>query len=319
MMNELYLAVTIDTECDKKPDWGVKQPLTFRGVIEAIPNVLSPLFSKHKAKPTYLLSPEVMFDKESIQLLRSLRGEYELGTHLHGRFLDSKRVFPERTDHMQCLYSHEEERKKLETITELFQKSFDMHPRSFRAGRFAASGRTITFLEELGYLVDSSVTPFMKWEGGLNFRDAPRNPYFPSYEKICQEGDSKVLEVPVTIGRRLLHPKYLDYLGPLRWWRRSRRVLKKVFGTIWLRPSWATSKEMLALIHNRVQKSGSEPVVFNMMFHNVEMIPNASPYSRNSSDVKKLLERIEAVVKKFRSLGGKFVTLSEVHQLFRNV
>ncbi len=39
-----YLVVTIDTECDKSPTWHNSNPLTFKSIIEGVPELLTPLF-----------------------------------------------------------------------------------------------------------------------------------------------------------------------------------------------------------------------------------------------------------------------------------
>jgi hypothetical protein len=41
---DTFLIVTIDTECDKLSNWDTALPLAFRGVTEAVPQLLQPLF-----------------------------------------------------------------------------------------------------------------------------------------------------------------------------------------------------------------------------------------------------------------------------------
>ena len=49
------MSVTIDTECDKSPNWSNSSPLTFNSIYDAIPNKLQPLFEAYSIKPTYFL------------------------------------------------------------------------------------------------------------------------------------------------------------------------------------------------------------------------------------------------------------------------
>ena len=74
-----YLCVTIDTECDKGQGWRTQRPLAFAGVLEGVGRRLQPLFAEYRAKPTYLLSPEVMRDAASVELLRRIAPNVELG------------------------------------------------------------------------------------------------------------------------------------------------------------------------------------------------------------------------------------------------
>ena len=58
-------------------------------------------------------------------------------------------------------------------------------------------------LKELGYLVDSSVTPTRWWwrrrGEGVNFLGASDQPYFPDVKDFRKNGNMKILEVPVTL------------------------------------------------------------------------------------------------------------------------
>ena len=58
----VVLCVSIDCECDKGPGWRTRRPLTYEGVIVGIRERLHPLFRSFGARPTYLLSPELLRD-----------------------------------------------------------------------------------------------------------------------------------------------------------------------------------------------------------------------------------------------------------------
>ena len=188
----VILVVTVDTECDKGPAWRTQFPLSFRSVTDALPEVLMPLFRRHGVVPTLLLSPEVIRNDESARVLEGLR-DCELGTHLHGEFIEPHaNAGAVGTYETQCHYEPEIEREKLKNLTALFEGRFGRRPTSFRAGRFAATGRTLSYLEELGYLVDSSVTPFRTnyFQGGhtCNHWGAPLRPYRPSADDLRKRG-----------------------------------------------------------------------------------------------------------------------------------
>lgn len=322
----VILVVSVDTECDKGPGWRTQLPLSFRSVTEALPEVLMPLFRRHGVVPTLLLSPEVIQNDESARVLGSLR-DCELGTHLHGEFIEpGARAGAIGTYEAQCQYEPGIEREKLQNLTALFEGRFGRRPTSFRAGRFAATGRTLSYLEELGYLVDSSVTPFRTnyFEGGhaCNHWGAPLRPYRPSAYDVRKRGRLRVLEVPVT----LLADSFVRFPAVLLR-RLSDRILnrRRAFAALglraetkWLRPLRHSSAELIALADRVVATwRGGPPVVLNVMFHSVEALPGASPYTLVSEDVRRLVADLERL---FEHLGSSYAVdaraLSSLHSSF---
>ena len=77
-----YIIVSIDTECDKDENWLIRRPLSFTNVTRGIRERLTPLFTRYNIKPTYLISPEVLNSRGSVESLKSIEN-CELGTHLH--------------------------------------------------------------------------------------------------------------------------------------------------------------------------------------------------------------------------------------------
>lgn len=297
---KLYLVVTIDTECDKGPGWRLQHPIKYTSVTRGIPERLMPLFEPYQIKPTFLLSPEVIRDDDSVKVLSAINN-CELGTHLHGEFIPPEELNQSaRTQTPQFSYPPEIERQKLANLTELFAIRFGYSPKCFRAGRFGISSRTISFLEELGYQVDSSVTPFWthSYEGReeRNFWGAPVQPYFPSLRDIRELGNSPILEVPVTIINPLLvqWPRWLlkTMSSQTRW---HKRILGRLGITLphtfWLRPQRSSPEELIAVVESTIRASSrSEVVVLNMMYHSVEIIPGASPYAETQAQVQAILD-----------------------------
>ena len=137
--------------------------------MDAIPSLLTPLFSSFGIRPTYFLSPEVISNRVCCDLLRNLP-DCELATHLHAEYVVPgvetwDFCGPEfRVVQMQWECGRVLEQQKLEVLTELFYQQFDRMPKSFRAGRFGISKDTGQILIDLGYVVDSSVTPHIRWQ-----------------------------------------------------------------------------------------------------------------------------------------------------------
>src|SRR5258708_22265796 len=92
----VLLCVSIDCECDKGPGWKTQRPLGFDGVAVGVTERIHPLMSAHRAKPTYLLSPEIFRDGASVEAFGVLQGA-ELGAHLHGEMADPGAFAPEVT------------------------------------------------------------------------------------------------------------------------------------------------------------------------------------------------------------------------------
>ncbi len=309
-MREIVLVVSIDTECDKGPAWRTQFPLTFRSVTDALPQILMPLFRRHGVIPTLLLSPEVIQDEESARVLEGLQ-DCELGTHLHGEFIEpGARLDAVRTSEAQCHYEQTIEKKKLENLTALFERRFGRRPTSFRAGRFGATGRTLSFLEELGYLVDSSVTPFRTnyFEEGhpCNHWGAPLRPYRPSPLDLRKRGRLRLLEVPVTLLSEAFAGLPAVILRQLSDHSLARRGILASLGmrpeTKWLRPLRHSATELIALARRVVETwRGGPPVVLNIMFHSVEAIPGASPYALVPEDVERLVADLERLFEYLRA------------------
>lgn len=288
-MSRAYLCVSIDTECDKGPEWRSRRPMAFEGVHVGIVERLQPLFASYGAKPTYLVSPEVIRDARCAEELTQIGAACELGAHLHGEYAEPGAWEPEVTRDFQRDYEGDIERRKLTYLTDQFIRAFGHQPVSFRAGRFGIGRRTIGILEDLGYSVESSVTPNVDWSNagspGLSFEGAPTQPYRPDRDDPTRPGDSKILEVPITIRRRLLNA--LPGIG--------KRVEPR-----WLRPTWANGEALVRLAEDEIasarRAAPGRPVVLNAMLHNTEVIPDASPYADVEHDARAILDRLRCLL-----------------------
>jgi len=321
-MENIYLIVSVDTECDKGPNWAIRKPLSFLNVIKGIPDQVQPLFDEFAIKPTYLLSPEVLTDDESIRLFQSLQNKVELGVHMHGELIEPHPKWnADKTDAFQSDFRPRVEFQKISNQTKLFEEKFCFHPTSFRSGRFGLSRHTLLFLQELGYLVDSSVTPFMWWwrrKGeGVNFLGAPNQPYFPSSDDVRKRGKMTILEVPIGI----VNPFWEKFPGcllrkinPLN---RIQTILLNTFlrnglRSLWLRPTFSTVEQMVFVTNWIVEKAKMQRTILNMMFHSNEAMAGTSPYNQTENDVNNFLNRLRNY---FTILFSKFdvqsIALSE--------
>lgn len=298
---EVFLTVSIDTECDHDPSWARSKPLTFNSITHGLPNVLQPAFSSCGAVPTYLLTVEVMEDDASVEALRALKGQYEYGTHLHAAFIEPEKKFTDYagvdSPDFQCSYPPEIEYQKLANLSALFKQRFGYDATSFRAGRYGANQHSIDALEKLGYLVDTSVTPHIAWDepnARVDFRRAPEQPYFCSPGTIIVPGEERgILEVPVTMKPR--------------WFR----------GPRWFRPWFSSVEQMKNVVRHHLRNHrGDRVVVLNMMFHSMEIIPKATPYPQSDQDVTRFIDDMVEVLDWCSGLGVKFCGLSDLRKQF---
>jgi hypothetical protein len=311
---DIYLCISIDCECDKGPGWRLQKPMGFAGIVQGIGQRLQPLFRRYRTKPTYLLSPEVMRDAHALETLVHLEGDAELGTHLHGELAEPGSFEPEVTAIFQRQYDRETERQKLLYLTDLFRSAFGRSPRSFRAGRFGIGAHSLGLLEELGYWVDSSVTPHKDWTRagapGLSFRRAPTQPYQPVLDDPERRAEmaGPLMEVPVTI-----RPSALGLVP----------VIGRLVEPRWLRPTRGSADGLIAVARDEVRSARrareSGPIVLNCMFHNVEIVPGASPYAQNEAQVDAIMARLTALLAWAERENIRGIGLAEVPELFNTV
>lgn len=317
MSPSCLVTVSIDVECDKDEDWRVRRPLGFRGVDEGIGGSLAPLFREYGARPTYLLSPEVMQHEPSAALLGQLGG-CELGAHLHPEFLDGSHGFA-ATSAVACQAPPQVERDLLVQLTSLFKDTFGSAPVSYRAGRYGASGRSLGFLAELGYAVDTSVTPGKLWNYGLDFRTAPSVPYYPDEADITRSLQTgRVLEIPVSLRQSPAPAPVRELAGRLSEsrYRLVRRFAHRARGPFWFRPGWSSRGELVRFV--RAASRGGYGGVLNMMFHNVDMVQGCSPSAASGAQVRSALDDLRAVLEETLAAGGAFATLAEIAEWKRS-
>ena len=304
-IEEVVVTVSIDTECDHDPDWVRSKPLQFESILEGLPNRLQPAFAEVGVIPTYLLTVEVMENPQCIASLNCLQGEFEFGTHLHAAFIEPQKKFYDYagvdSPDFQCTYPADIEYQKLDNLTRLFENSFGYRPTSFRAGRYGAGAASLASLQRLGYKVDTSVTPHLRWtepNGEVDFRGAPEQPYFPDENNIAvaaAHSSNRILEVPVTVRRRLL-----------------RRT------PIWFRPWFASVAQMKQIFRYHLKAHSEQRVLsINMMFHSMEVIEKASPYPQTADDVKRYIDDMQSVLSWCKAEGAQFSGLSGLYNAFQ--
>ena len=330
-MRDIYFLMTIDTECDKSNDWSTRYPFSFKNILEAIPGRLQPLFNKYRSQPTYLISPEVMKNPDCIKVFKNLQGVYELGTHLHGEYIEPHSNYASKTtSDYQVDYSYEVEYDKMYNLTNLFESSFGFRPLSFRAGRFGIGPSTLRILNKLNYKTDSSIYPqkiIRTKNYKLNHYGYPLKPYFPDLKRTlrtARPGNETILEVPITVQARLfqLLPAFIGRaFAPSVLFMRLAQILfgKNLIETHSLRPSRTSEQDLIDIINSYLSlHSYNEPVFLNMMFHSNEIYPGSSPYAENNDEVTAWLGRLEHVLIFLGQIAARSITLQDSYSILKS-
>lgn len=299
------MTVTIDTECDKSKNWLNSSPLTFRSVTHGVTKILQPLFKEFKINPTYFLSPEVMMNRECSNIFKSIKNSCELGTHLHSEFIGPKKKFQnfngKLCNEFQTDYSNQIQYQKLKNLTKLYKKTFNRNPKVFRAGRYAVNLSTVKSLIKLGYQVESSLTPYLKWKSPrgnwIDHSISLKQPYFIDCKNLYKPGRSSLFEIPITIEK--VKNFYL-------------------FNRIkWLRPFYSNFTIMKKIIDKTMKDNVNKKIiVLNVMFHSMEIIPGASPYCQTEQDVSNYMQTLRDLFKYANQKKIKFLTLGKIRNLF---
>lgn len=326
-MSGKYFAYTVDTECDKGPRWTTPLPITCRNITDELFGEFHPLLVAAGAKPTYVVSPEVLEDQSASQALLSLPNEFELGTHLHGEYIDpGKNMEARGTFDMQRNYDADTEWQKLRNLTDLFTQVCGYRPRVFRAGRYGIAHRTTAMLEKLGYAVDSSVTPFKWWDSNVNFIAAPPFPYFPSYENINEPGEAAVLEIPLSVHpgvfrhvhrriRRKLNPYGALFNRAFSFW--NRRIFK--IKPVLLNVISLTMEELRGIVdwYSRLHVAAGTDTVLVMTCHSCEARPGANPYIVDRVQQRAFYDRTRQTIEYALNQGFVPMTLGGVADSIR--
>ncbi|MEQ1634056.1 MAG: methyltransferase domain-containing protein, partial [Planctomycetota bacterium] len=308
MSRRTRFCVTLDVERDYAPEWRTPPTLTFTSVERALPELFAPLCREHGVRPTYLLSPETLCSRSATASLRALQQQKdcELGAHLHAEYVPPGPRPQQWCDHdvriaqMQRDLDPDDERARLATLTELFVQQIGERPRAFRSGRFGASQHTGRFLRELGYAVDSSVTPLVVWKASdgtaaPDYRAMRHLPYRVHDDgDLCRHGHGPLLEIPVTV----VAPSELGRIGN---------------EPVWLRP-WSSDRATMHAVLDaaaRAEDEGKPWRTLCMMFHSMELVAGASPYPQTEADVARYLDDLRAVFSRARELGFAMQTLTE--------
>jgi len=303
-----YLIITVDTEGDNLWNCSQNNIISTENAVYIQP--FQSLCEQYGLKPVYLTDYEMAKDNTFVNNAKSwlLDNNCEIGIHVHAwnnpPFFDLIDKFHGNPYLIE--YPLDVMEAKFKTTYDLIYDNFGIRPRSHRAGRWAMDQRYFEILKKYGIITDCSCTPGISWKrnsgmtisGGSDYRYSNHYPHM-----ICD-----ILEVPVTI-------RHFSHYFSLR---NVKHCIKTVFlgETIWLRPSFFSLKEMMDLVRNVSKEDDNDYLEF--MIHSSELMPNGSPYFKNSFDVERLYSTMDSLFSFCMSLGYSGITLSDFYQDFIN-
>ena len=321
----MYLAITVDTEADDQ--WSRPSPRTVRNLAGL--SRMQTMCESLGVPPTYLITSEVAASAQKMPEVveATARNAAEIGAHLHPwttpPFDPEESGTPADEVHtMPSELASDLLRMKMVTLTAEVAEILGRGPTAFRAGRFGMSQAVANVLAELGYLVDSSVTPGIDWHGRS---DTGRRGGIPDYSswspepaEIEMEQGHRLVEIPVTIlNVRGYHPTGRAKKGSRALATRSvRGLVGRARGShVWCRPWPGYTRETLPLLWDTAKNQGLPAVV--MMFHSSELVPGCSPYRSSADDVDDLFAQVETFVRHALADGAAPATLSSCAEQLR--
>lgn len=318
-----FFLITIDTEGDDL--WAAPREITTRNA--AFLPRFQTLCEKYGLKPTYLTNYEMASSPVFQEFARDAlsRRTAEIGMHLHSWNSPPLRQLTEDDYRYQPYlieYPEKLMREKVDFLTRLLEDTFGVSMTSHRAGRWSMNDAYAGVLVEQGYQVDCSVTPHVSWrhskgdpkqQGGTDFSRFPEGPYLVDLQDISRQGNSSLLELPMTIipaGNRMTR-KVGETIPqgtlPSRLWN---RLFPRV---LWLRPNGRNLGPMFQIVDRALRERRSYA---EFMLHSSEFMPGGSPTFRTEESIEGLYRDLEQL---FAKAAENFVgaTLGEFDQSFR--
>ena len=313
------LLVGIDTEGDNQWSAQARAAQTFENIYAL--GRLHELFERHDVRPTYLVTYPVASDPRSAEVLRGLvgRGNTEIGAHHHAWETPPCSADDVARHPYALSLPLPQFDAQLEALTPAIGQGIGTRPVSYRSGRFGFSASHLSSLERRGYRVESSVAPlfYEAHKQGPDFVDAPLAPYFLSYDNATRPGTSGLLELPISSALNRRVPDAIARLyarAPKPYQTKRLLRLLRVADVRWLRPSYSSAADMIALATQIVRRGIP---VLNLLFHSSEAIVGGSPYNRTASELDAFFDRLSTFLRyATRDLGATPRTFAEFQQAF---
>ena len=274
--------ISVDTEGDNLWEWKPEKIISTQNTEYIIR--FQEMCESFGFIPTYLTNYEMAMDDKFVSYFKKkyIQGKCEIGMHLHA--WNSPPIYtlndiyggnPFITE-----YPKEIVYEKHIFLKQLLEERFQMPIISYRSGRWATNKELFEVLEEIGILVDCSVTPGITHSRIPGCTVLGGNDYTKSLRKPYKIGEN-LIELPMTTClTRNISGSNLK--------KRIRHIIKGE--QYWLRPI-GNGIDYLNMTRNIAEKKGDEYLMF--MLHSSELMPGGSPYFPDCEAVDNLYKVIE--------------------------
>ena len=294
--------VTVDTEGDNI--WSGPRTISTRNA-RFLPRFQA-LCEKYRLKPTYLTNWEMANCPEFVEFGKDVlaRNAAEIGTHIHA--WNSPPLVPltnddDRFQPYLIEYPPDQIREKVKVMTQKLEDTFGVKMLSHRSGRWSFDQTYAQILIEQGYRVDCSVTPHVSWrfckgdprrEGGTDYSSFLESEYFIDPGDIRKQGDSALMEIPVTVVRTRQHGPLVELI--------RRNLSSSFYGTIVFKrlfpnyliliPTGANLEALMRIL--QFAREEKRPYI-ELAIHSSELMPGGSPKVPTEQRLQHLHEDLE--------------------------
>lgn len=300
------ILMTVDTEGDDLWSWHQGKKITTNNALYIAP--FQDLCEKYGIVPVYLTNYEMIMSDDYVSYIKNKveKDLCEIGMHVHAWNSPPEVILegPYSGNPYITEYKRKDIFEKHKYLRDLIKNRIGADPISYRAGRWATNDELFDILEELGFLIDCSVTPGIKHKApGITVSHA--NNY---RKEKCTPNKLRnhLWEVPMTTDlKRSFKGKSL-----------KRILINLIRGEErWLRPALQSEIEMKKMI-NDCLKSNVPYLMF--MIHSSELMPGGSPYCLTESDVEQYLNKLENMFIFIKDIG-KGYSLKQYYSLLNEV
>lgn len=302
-----HFIITVDTEGDNQWAWKPGMPITTRNAqyVERFQR----LCERYGFPPVYLTNYEMILDDEFAAYLsqKCASGNCEIGMHIHAWNSPPDYELSNKFGGNPFITEYPDEimKEKLTFLRKLIAEKTGVVPVSFRSGRWATNDKLFELLNEIGILVDCSITPGISNYTDKGFSVEHGNNYVKEPLEI-RRIIGNLIEVPMTTHRvRTMSGSSIK--------NRTRNVL--LGKDLWMRPAVNSAEEMLKLI-KVVEKQGIPYLEF--MIHSTELMPGGSPYTKDQMQVERFYERMEKVFETVTKSGYQGIILRDYYELIKD-
>jgi len=269
-----------------------------------LPRLLS-LLSKYDVSSTFYFTG--MFAEQSPESMELIKDHgHEIGCHGYDHS-------PDRAFDILSMEEQITELKRAKSVIEPIAGKIT----SFRAPALRINNNTIHALEKTGFLTDSSVAS-QRFDGPMTFGSkkklkwltAPRKPYYMSYNSPMKQGDSGLLEIPISAA-------LLPFIGTTM--RVSPMLTKIIRRTLFYEAS-KTGKPVVFLFHpNECLDVGSEIAATRRASGTLEYI--FADVIRHKLKLNNLgeasLRLLDEVLSSAKDYEFEFVSVREYEKVFK--